>query len=239
MSGGEQPIERRFLANSSTDVLALLGKCCYEERLATLFVPSLPEATTARFIACTGDRLLMEPEKKSDVLNTPPLSLISGVFTLDQDAYLFQTWLRQGRTMDLSKDRLIFELAAPKAVVSIQARSAYRVPIDPESEFAVIVIAAGKTIPVTPLNLSLGGVRVRLPAELGSLPVGTSLKVALKLAPITALLSATVRWAQGPIVGLIFDECVKEGELVPTAEIKELVRMLEATHLRQVFNRVA
>lgn len=145
----------------SQAALALLEECCREALPLELHGED-GRLRRVRIAALEGARVRLELEDPGE--RPRPDSTLSFSFAFEERLHHFFGVALESSAQEAAGD-LSFEIATPREIRSSQVRRSFRIPVERIEGLLAELEMYGAVVPVTLLDISLGGARVRLPGS--------------------------------------------------------------------------
>lgn len=121
----------------------------------------------------------------------------------------------------------------PEQVAS-ESRSSFRVPILPGAGLQVRLLTEEGWRDVRPIDISMTGILIECPSEVGNLVVRSRIDLELKREHYVQSISGEVRRVAGAArYGVFFPGVIQEGQIEPPPSLERIVRGLEVAWLRE------
>jgi hypothetical protein len=115
-------------------------------------------------------------------------------------------------------------------------RKAFRVPVFPSSGLSARLRISQKSCSVTPKNISLAGIFVEFPyGDTPDLDEDSDIELTIKLESKSLTLRGIVRRREANGYGILFPECLRDGEVHPPDSLRQMVMELQR---RWIKNRI-
>jgi len=115
-------------------------------------------------------------------------------------------------------------------------RKAFRIPVFPSSGLSARLRISQKTWSVTPKNISLTGIFVEFPyGDTPGLEKDSDVELTIQLESKALTLRGIVRRREANGYGILFPECLRDGEVYPPDSLRQMVMELQK---RWIKNRV-
>ena len=209
-----------------------LQACCRDEICAAILQTESNRICQASFSRVSSNSLVFD-------VNVPegfdflPLAACLVSYFHEGKAYTFVSRVRESHPGNKLSSRRLF-LRLPEQVAVSQARWTFRVSLDRIEGFEVTLTPPwGSVFQATPLDLSLGGMRIEFPEKNDpDLDFGSKAKLSMRFEGHEVVLRAEIRSRENHAYGLFFPEVLKDGELDPPESYRSIVNAIEKQWLK-------
>ena len=214
------------------EILEALRECCFLKAPALILNPESGVVCHARFAGVAPGTVKLELPGAA----TPPPKdsscCVSFIQAPHRRAFFARVLEYQYKEPPESS---LLSLEISSAMIGIEARMAYRVPIGKASELKVRLFAkGGRVLLPKPIDLSYTGCLIEFaPAEDPGLPTGTELKLQLISEKEFVDLTAEIRRRDGHRYGLFFPEVIGAQGIRPPEALRSMLENLERIRLRE------
>lgn len=217
----------QFLTGDDEVKAALCSAVEREERVV-LHTPGIAAVGKGRLAELKNKRLML-------LLDDPRVGrcFLPASYVLVTYGDGYRCGIFPARVLGDAPDPFTLPLRVPDAVMSLDLRISYRVPVGPDDGLtAVIVVGEGDYHLVHPCDISLCGMGFRFESAGVELARGDKLRVALSYRGVETDVKAEVRRAFDGGAAVFFPECMRDGEVVAPRAVQQIVRGLEHAMLR-------
>ena len=214
------------------DARVALRECClYHAPAIILNVEAAAVCYHARLASLSSESISLEVAGETRALSKGTRCCVSFVHRGDSHAF-FSNVVEYQQNPPPQLSHLVLEI--PSQIVGIEARMAFRVPVEWKSKLSVrMTPKSGRAATPRAIDLSLAGILIEFTEQNDpNLPIGTETEIELRSGTDSVRLKAEVRRRVGRQYGLFFPEVVTRQGMVPPEPLKKIVTTLERHWLK-------
>ncbi len=217
------------------DIVVRLQQCCDDRAPAVIISLTNTVVCKGRFASITkmGDSIVFQFMETPPV-EFEPLSICCVSYVQGGRGWLCVTSVREFWHADDESEHVRLAVRTPESLIATEARQSLRVPILPESGLGVQIHAEhGELRAPKAVNVSLGGMLVRVAPETPPLEIGARLTVDLWLGADELTVKAVVQRRDEGGYGLRFPAFFPHDSAHLPEPFRNIVRALEKRWLRE------
>jgi len=212
----------------SDDAGPLLRECCSRTLPATVVIPDIGLSSNVHYRSCTADTVSFTLTEEGHPHFRPHTVCFVNCF-LDGRGMVFSAAVQERKVRREGDEGMLY-LERPEFVIGMEIRRWFRVPLDPATALRISATVEGtKTVHPTPLNISMGGLRMGFEAkEDPELSVGDVMPLTLDFGETSLTFAGEVRRTADREYGVVIPS-----ETSDSMEYRTLVSAVEREWLQR------